>query len=103
MWGTRDRRPLTWGVTDSLIPTCWAFTCNTRTHLFPHRAYVGETGIWTKRLKHWEMESTVVFEVELSVTFIRCPSDFIHMFHVLVCRQDIAPLPTLLARGKNGP
>lgn len=49
------------------------------------------------------MESTVVFEVELSVTFIRCPSDFIHMFHVLVCRQDIAPLPPLLARGKNGP
>lgn len=35
-WGTRDRGALPWGVTDSLIPTCWAFTCNTTEHIcFP--------------------------------------------------------------------
>lgn len=47
------------------------------------------------------MESTAIFEVELSVTFIRCPPDSIHMFSVSIRRQEIVHLP-LLARGTKG-
>lgn len=98
--GTRDRWALSWGVTDNLIPNWRAFTWNNGTHLFPQGP---ETGIGTKWLKHLKMKSTAIFEVESSVTFIRCRPDSIHMFSVPVRRQEIVRLlPPLLARGTKG-
>lgn len=50
------------------------------------------------------MESTAVFEVELSVTFIRCRPDAIHLCSAPVHRQEVVRLlPPLSARGTKGP
>lgn len=43
------------------------------------------------------MESTEIFQLELSLTFIRCPPDSIHMCSVPVLRQGIVHLSLLLA------
>lgn len=49
------------------------------------------------------MESTAIFEVELSVAFIRWLPNHIHMLSVPVCRQEVVHLPPLLARGTKAP
>lgn len=102
VWGPRERWAMSWGVADRPIPSRWAFTCNSGTYVSPWGSVLWETGIWTKRSKHSEMGSTAIFEVEWSVTSIRCPPDSIHVFSVPIRRQEIVRLPLLLARGTKG-